>query len=66
MTTKTTAPDDSFFCQECGHRFRTVRVAEKAAWGDNGCPTCGGSDIDMGSPIRYENSNGETEGEALL
>ena len=33
-------------CLECGKRFRSVRAAEKAAFGDNGCPRCGSSDID--------------------
>ncbi len=36
-----------FACQECGHKFRTIKAAEKAAFGDNGCPKCGGSDIDL-------------------
>jgi len=39
-----------FACQECGHKFRTVKAAEKAAFGDDGCPKCGGSDIDLGAP----------------
>jgi hypothetical protein len=39
-----------FCCQECGHKFRTVKAAEKAAFGDDGCPKCGGSDIDLGAP----------------
>ena len=39
-----------FACQECGHKFRTVKAAERAAFGDAGCPSCGGSDIDLGSP----------------
>lgn len=37
----------SFKCQECGYRFRTVRAAERAAFGDAGCPGCGGSDVDL-------------------
>ncbi len=41
-----------FACMECGHKFRTVKAAEKAAFGEKGCPKCGGSDIDLkGSPI---------------
>ena len=32
-------------CQECGHRM-TLAQAEKAAFGDRGCPSCGSSDID--------------------
>jgi hypothetical protein len=34
-----------FVCLECGRRFRTARAAERAA--DNGCPKCGGVDIDL-------------------
>lgn len=34
---------------ECGHKFKTVKAAEKAAFGDKGCPKCGGADIDMPS-----------------
>ena len=30
-----------FQCQECGRRFPTVRAAS------NGCPGCGGVDIDL-------------------
>lgn len=33
-----------FRCQECGKKFKTVRAAEKAA--NDGCPKCGGVDID--------------------
>jgi hypothetical protein len=36
-----------FACQECGHKFKTVKAAEKASFGDAGCPKCGGSDIDL-------------------
>lgn len=36
-----------FACVECGHKFRTVKAAERAAFGDEGCPKCGGSDIDL-------------------
>ena len=38
-----------FVCMECGHKFKTVKAAEKAAFGDKGCPKCGGADIDMPS-----------------
>lgn len=34
-----------FRCQECGRGFRTVTAAERAT--NEGCPGCGGSDIDM-------------------
>lgn len=36
-----------FACQECGHRFKTVKAAERAMFGERGCPKCGGSDIDL-------------------
>lgn len=38
-------------CQECGKRFRSVAGARNAA--DNGCPRCGGVDIDLGPPRPY-------------
>jgi len=34
-------------CQECGKLFYTVEAAKRAAFGDDGCPKCGGSDIDI-------------------
>ncbi|MEE8241512.1 MAG: hypothetical protein V3R16_09615 [Nitrospirales bacterium] len=34
-----------FECMECGVRL-TAMAAEYAAFGDFGCPSCGGSDID--------------------
>jgi len=37
--------DMSFKCMECGRKFKTARAAEKAAW--DGCPGCGGADINM-------------------
>lgn len=42
--------DSGFACMECGHRFRTVKAAEKASFGPDGCPKCGGSDIDLAEP----------------
>ena len=33
-------------CQECGKKFRSVAAAERAS--RNGCPKCGGCDIDIG------------------
>jgi predicted nucleic acid-binding Zn-ribbon protein len=39
--------DSGFSCQECGHKFKTIKAAEKASFGDSGCPKCGGSDIDL-------------------
>ena len=32
-------------CWECGQRFRTARAAERAI--NDGCPGCGGVDIDI-------------------
>jgi hypothetical protein len=40
-----------FYCQECGHAFRTVKAAERASFGPDGCPNCGGADIDLGKPV---------------
>ena len=34
-----------FRCLECGKKFRTVKAAERAS--HNGCPGCGGVDIDL-------------------
>lgn len=36
-----------FICLECGHLFYSVEAAEMAAFGDEGCPGCGGSDIEV-------------------
>lgn len=41
---KKPAPRD-WQCQECGKRM-TLATAERCAFGD-GCPRCGGSDIDL-------------------
>lgn len=40
---KKKAPE--FQCLECGKAFYSVKTAEKAAL--NGCPKCGGVDIDI-------------------
>lgn len=32
-------------CLECGRRFKTATAAERAM--SEGCPGCGGSDIDL-------------------
>lgn len=37
-------------CQECGHRM-TLRQAEKASFGPDGCPKCGGADIDLAAEV---------------
>lgn len=36
-----------FACMECGKRFYSVGAAERGSFGDDGCPGCGGSDIDI-------------------
>jgi len=35
-----------FACMECGLKM-TLKAAEKASFGPNGCRGCGGSDIDL-------------------
>lgn len=34
-------------CLECGRKFFTTRAAERAVNSDEGCPGCGGVDIDV-------------------
>jgi hypothetical protein len=36
---------EMFACMECGKKFRTANAAYKASI--NGCPKCGGVDIDL-------------------
>jgi predicted nucleic acid-binding Zn-ribbon protein len=36
---------EEYKCLECGKKFKTAKAAEKAM--DDGCPKCGGSDIDL-------------------
>jgi Zn finger protein HypA/HybF involved in hydrogenase expression len=38
-----------FECQECGKKFYSVAAAERAL-NEDGCPKCGGSDIDIYLP----------------
>jgi len=45
-----------FSCQECGHKFRTVKAAERAMFGAAGCPKCGGSDIDLSAQAANDQS----------
>lgn len=47
--------DNNWYCQECGYKFKTAKAAERASFGDRGCPKCGGSDIDMGKPQKSLN-----------
>ena len=44
---KTTKIKD-WACQECG-KLLTLKQAEKASYGCDGCPKCGGSDIFLAS-----------------
>lgn len=44
---KRIAREPLFACQECGKKFYTAASADRAAFGDHGCPKCGGSDIDI-------------------
>jgi len=36
-----------YSCQECGWLFYATAAAERAAFGDDGCPGCGGCDVDV-------------------
>ncbi len=36
----------SFNCLECGYRFPSTAAAELAVGSVDGCPECGGTDID--------------------
>jgi DNA-directed RNA polymerase subunit RPC12/RpoP len=42
-------PARDFVCLECGRRM-TARAAERATTGNDGCPGCGGVDIDLYVP----------------
>jgi predicted transcriptional regulator len=33
-------------CLECGKKFHSLKAAKKAFFGPDGCPKCGGADID--------------------
>lgn len=46
------AKDSGFKCVECGHIFKTLKAAEKAAFGAHGCPKCGSSDIDVNPVVK--------------
>ena len=36
----------AFMCLECGKKFKSVASARRAM-DEDGCPNCGGSDIDL-------------------
>lgn len=44
-------------CLECGRKFRTTKAAEKAA--SDGCPNCGGVDIDVDVDRRCPECGGD-------
>ena len=46
-------------CQECEYTFKTVKSAQKAAFGNKGCPKCGSTDIDMSLPLTNKNGSEE-------
>ena len=41
-------PEPKFQCLECGKVFYSIKSAERAT--EEGCPNCGGVDIDIWSP----------------
>jgi DNA-directed RNA polymerase subunit RPC12/RpoP len=47
-----------FACMECGRKFRTVGAAQRAT--NQGCPGCGGSDIDLYVPSEKKRSENMT------
>lgn len=49
--TKPVKPTNEWHCQECGRGFGSTKAAERAS--SNGCPKCGGTDIDVGEPHPY-------------
>lgn len=45
-----------FQCMECGRKFRTTKAAERAS--SEGCPGCGGVDIDLADDEHVVDSEG--------
>lgn len=45
LAPKSTGGSLGYKCLECGKKFKTVKAAQAAV--NNGCPKCGGSDIDI-------------------
>ena len=60
-TRKTSKTDKPFRCMECGKRL-SLRQAERASYGPNGCPRCGSSDIDEANYVRDACYDGESGG----
>jgi predicted nucleic acid-binding Zn-ribbon protein len=48
---------DQWQCQECGKLFRSTRAASRASY--EGCPQCGGVDIDLYIDPHPASLNGE-------
>ena len=36
---------ERFECQECGRKFKSIKIAERAQ--EKGCPQCGSTDVDI-------------------
>jgi DNA-directed RNA polymerase subunit RPC12/RpoP len=53
-------------CLECGRKFYTTRAAEAATFGDDGCPGCGGTDIDVYVDRGLEARISRQEGDRLI
>lgn len=47
-------------CLECGRTFKSAKAAEKAMFSDDGCPGCGGSDIDNVSEAELKKIKAES------
>lgn len=60
--------DPLFECQECGKKFFSVAAAERATFRD-GCPQCGGSDIDtyvIPASIVNDGTSGHVTAEGMI
>jgi hypothetical protein len=64
LATEASAPKD-WQCQECG-RLMTTKAAERAMFGDDGCPGCGGTDIDLASPKTIPSKKSRSLGESEM
>ena len=51
-------------CMECGKRM-TLKQAERATSGTEGCPGCGGVDIDMAARTETNHGSHEFYGDTL-
>lgn len=48
-----------WYCQDCGHRFKTVAAAQRAMDSDRGCPKCGAADVDFSGPLTARQALGK-------